>query len=479
MASSSQSRPPPGLPILSGVPSVVESPHCRKCDKEFNPLWRRKKTCGHCGYQYCSSCISDGQALMPRRPGQQPLNQTPLGEFKQGLGIDDDKEGSSGYYMECVCTFCLGMLQVTNAPLEILRSLPIKRLKTYLAAYNIPSIGLSEKEDLVQTVFRARDPTTGCLSAICENYFRRHSVPGKPTTRANPTPSQSQSRPPPPSGGGTYASSYQRPQPQQARPPPPNFGQQRTSARPQAQAQAQGSARAHYQSRPQPSAQTQARSFPPQQQARPVPTPSPARRPTPATTRAAASPTPPPPVPSILSLVALPDSYLASLGIGTLKAILYENHVRVDFKQVLEKKELIARVKELIDDERKRLERQRIAEQQEAALLAQPTLPTQSPSTPVPNGTTERPEVPSGEALEKEKIEAGEAKAVPTGPMPEVERGLCVVCQDEEATLAVVDCGHLCMCQHCSDLIWATTQECPLCRTRIVTKHRLIRIYKV
>jgi hypothetical protein len=30
--------------------------------------------------------------------------------------------------------------------------------------------------------------------------------------------------------------------------------------------------------------------------------------------------------------------------------------------------------------------------------------------------------------------------------MPEIERGLCVVCQDEEATLAVVDCGHLCMC---------------------------------
>lgn len=27
--------------------------------------------------------------------------------------------------------------------------------------------------------------------------------------------------------------------------------------------------------------------------------------------------------------------------------------------------------------------------------------------------------------------------------MPEIERGLCVVCQDEEATLAAVDCGYV------------------------------------
>ena len=92
---------------------------------------------------------------------------------------------------------------------------------------------------------------------------------------------------------------------------------------------------------------------------------------------------------------------------------------------------------------------------------------------------------------------------MPTGPMPEVERGLCVVCQDQEATLAVVDCGcvdrdfidprltlryqvisrcvlvsvhcrfgsALIMEPVCSDLIMATSQECPLCRTRIVTPY--------
>lgn len=94
---------------------------------------------------------------------------------------------------------------------------------------------------------------------------------------------------------------------------------------------------------------------------------------------------------------------------------------------------------ELIVDERKRLERQRYEEER----LANPTV------TVVPDGTTDHAE--NGSASEAEAMEPGTsaaetAKRVPTGPMPEIERGLCVVCQDEEATLAVVDCGHLCMC---------------------------------
>ena len=135
-----------------------------------------------------------------------------------------------------------------------------------------------------------------------------------------------------------------------------------------------------------------------------------------------------------MGLVALPTSYLSTLSIGTLKAILYENHVKVDFKQVLEKyvhklqgrraltdrQELIGRVAELITAERKRLERQRYEEER----LAQ------------------------GDSAAAAAASAGEDHThvtdkaqVPTGPMPEIERGLCVVCQDEEATLAVVDCG--------------------------------------
>jgi hypothetical protein len=56
--------------------------------------------------------------------------------------------------------------------------------------------------------------------------------------------------------------------------------------------------------------------------------------------------------------------------------------------------------------------------------------------------------------------------------------GLCVICQDEEANIAIVDCGHLAMCRGCSDLVMSSTKECPLCRTRIVTEARLLRIFK-
>jgi hypothetical protein len=62
---------------------------------------------------------------------------------------------------------------VTAAPLEILRSLPLKRLKEYLAAYNIPCIGPKEKEDFVQAVIKARNPATGCLSPEAEVGFIR------------------------------------------------------------------------------------------------------------------------------------------------------------------------------------------------------------------------------------------------------------------------------------------------------------------
>ncbi|KAF7329027.1 E3 ubiquitin-protein ligase cblA [Mycena venus] len=39
--------------------------------------------------------------------------------------------------------------------------------------------------------------------------------------------------------------------------------------------------------------------------------------------------------------------------------------------------------------------------------------------------------------------------------------GLCVICQDEEAIMAVVDCGHMAMCRSCSDVITRGSRECP------------------
>lgn len=98
---------------------IADYPACRQCEKDFNPLWRRSHTCGHCGYEYCSTCLSDGQALMPRRAGQGSLNKGPLAEIRQGLGLDSSSSGSgsgsgnngSGYEVESVCVPCLSMLQ--------------------------------------------------------------------------------------------------------------------------------------------------------------------------------------------------------------------------------------------------------------------------------------------------------------------------------------------------------------------------------
>jgi len=220
---------------------------------------------------------------------------------------------------------------VTCAPISSLRNLPLKRLKEYLAAYNIPNVGPKEKEDFVQAVIKARNPQTGTLSPEAEvrltlnvirgkvdnqAYYRRHSVPKKgaptvtngttPTPRTTPAQPQ-QARPP-------TNSTYNRPPPQQAyRPPPPS-----------------------HQYRPPPLG-SQYRPPPPTTHYRPPTQSSPRPRPPAPTPPAPVVKTPPPPVPTIMGLVALPTSYLSTLSIGTLKAMLYENHVKVDFKQVLEK----------------------------------------------------------------------------------------------------------------------------------------------
>ncbi|KAG1724217.1 uncharacterized protein EDB91DRAFT_1171310, partial [Suillus paluster] len=37
--------------------------------------------------------------------------------------------------------------------------------------------------------------------------------------------------------------------------------------------------------------------------------------------------------------------------------------------------------------------------------------------------------------------------------------GLCMICQDQEANIAIVDCGHLAMCCTCSELVLALSQR--------------------
>lgn len=248
------------------------------------------------------------------------------------------------------------------------------------------------------------------------------------------------------------------PRPPQARPGPQQTTQRQQQYRPNTSAYgSQGSPRASpapgYRTGQMPSPQPvrpNAASF--NQRASPAAStsrPKPSQQPRP----------PSPPVPSILSLVALPQSYIASLSIGTLKAILYENHVKVDFSQVLEKTELVRRVQMLVTEERKRLERQRAAEEAEEAEERGNNAAARLSVDGDPVRRTDSPDSSAGT----------DTIPVPTGPKASVERdGLCVVCQDQEAVFANIDCGHLCMCPDCSKLVMATTRECPMCRTRLV-----------
>jgi hypothetical protein len=147
-----------------------------------------------------------------------------------------------------------------------------------------------------------------------------------------------------------------------------------------------------------------------------------------------------------------------------LKAILFENHVKVDFAQVLEKAELIARVQELIKQERKRLER--LAKEEEAEAAALEAAHAGGSVTIDADQINQEDDIRDGEPP---RASTDVKQNPPTGPPPSVERdGLCVVCQDKDAELAVVDCGHLSMCQDCSKLVMSTSRECPLCRTRYV-----------
>jgi hypothetical protein len=138
------------------------------------------------------------------------------------------------------------------------------------------------------------------------------------------------------------------------------------------------------------------------------------------------------------------EQSLSALSIHTLKGILFTNHVNPGL--VLEKTELVKKVKDLVEEERRQRERQRLAEEQEEQQRIE----------------QQRVMMEQFARSQKEKEEQDKAAAAPTGdsgegpsssappPLPpkaqamasHLERtGLCVVCQDEEANIAIVDCG--------------------------------------
>ncbi|KAG6886885.1 hypothetical protein C0995_003593 [Termitomyces sp. Mi166 len=479
-----------GLPLLSGPPPHMESGDaCRKCNKEFNMFINRSRKCNHCGYLYCGNC-SDYQALMPRS-GQE-----------------------SGYDPMPVCAFCIDYLNITAAGKGMLRTMQLAKLKKYLEVYNLDSGRAVEKDDLIEAILRARRHN-GCLSPEKEDYYRNYSVPDKSSSHtrsrffgrsAGQSSNRSPAPPPPPPPNNTRPYNFprpdlepnpshqQRPFPPQthpSHPPPPSVPPRPTPPR-------------SVPPRPVPpqSVPPRPQTQPPQQQYHhqhhhppspqpPPPPPPQASRPTgysqyqrPSTHRSsenlrpgqpqprqrAASAVPSPP--TLDQLLDMNDGSIKSLSIGALKSILFTNHVNAG--QILEKGDLVAKVKALVEDERRDRERQRAlqeAEEQEAierqrAMLeehrrAQVEMEQRARAEEQAWAQTGAPGwgFATGEdAAENAETEGSPKRSTsPPAPAPspktppktrgtaaDLERtGLCVICQDDGANIAIVDCGYV------------------------------------
>ncbi|KAF9653516.1 hypothetical protein BDM02DRAFT_3087146 [Thelephora ganbajun] len=465
-----------GLPLLSGPPPepIGPEPACRKCNKEFNILFTRSKRCNHCGYLYCSTCAGY-TALMPRE--------------------------NSGYNPVPVCAFCIDNLTTTAGSRNYLKSLSLGKLKKYADAYNLRSDQIIEKDDLVDRLMSYRR-WNGCLPPENEEFYRKHSVPNLSTPRNRGL--FSRQPPPVPAPAPTPRPRPQRPQSYFPRPdvqpewqpPPPRTP--RPASMPQTQPQPQ------YNARPQPSRPPTNPFSRPQQSNLDVPQPNQSTRPR--TTSHGVTTTPPPP--TLDQLLTMAPEDIRSLSVSVLKEILFHNHVNA--RLLIEKSDLVEKVTTLIADERRERERQemfrQIEEEQERLRqmgmevetnvegLDELHLDSEPPEDTPDTGLRQGPEVvavsndtsrpiptTSTEDVTPPVVVPAppEQRTPPAAMAINLERnGLCVICQDEEANIAIVDCGHMAMCRGCSDLIMSSTRECPLCRTRIVTEARLLRIFK-
>ncbi|KAJ3488026.1 hypothetical protein NLI96_g3138 [Meripilus lineatus] len=379
-----------------------------------------------------------------------------------------------------------------------LRSVPLSRLKGYANAYNIRIDGVLEKGELIDRIVAARTPH-GSLSQRNEDYYRKHSIPNRSTNR--------------PRGLFTRAMDAMGSE-RTNQPPsdpflnPPYQPRQRTTsqpsvfARPDLNPDYQGQGQGHQQYRqqqqptPQPSrSQPQSRntsysnpnpqpSRPPQQpQYAPPPGPPPAwgypgygfptqaPAPPPTSTRGrsqSTSGTPQPPhptVPTLDQLVDMDPENISALSISTLMAILSANHVNA--RLAVEKSELVAKVRTLVEDEKQeRAAAIRRAVEEEQEMRARRG--EMSGSVDVEDarveeildeeaGDQEHRDIPSdGEThaptdgapvVPPKEHSPNPSPAKPPPPKPRVpvaERsGLCVICQDEEANIAIVDCGYV------------------------------------
>lgn len=182
----------------------------------------------------------------------------------------------------------------------------------------------------------------------------------------------------------------------------------------------------------------------------------------------ATSPARPVIVPSMDELLEMSEDQIAALSIGSLKEILFKNHVTA--RLVVEKGELVARVKTLVEEEK--AERERKAREEAAERELEEELrrardeegrasagfsqsaaedASQNPAAPTSDqGTTTPPPASSPPKTTASPPPASTLTPKAQAMASRLERtGLCVICQDEEANIAIVDCGCVAIAFHC------------------------------
>lgn len=171
-----------------------------------------------------------------------------------------------------------------------------------------------------------------------------------------------------------------------------------------------------------------------------------------------------PTIPTLDELLSMPSEDIRALSISTLKTVLFQNHVQTSM--VVEKSELVAKVVGLVADEkaereaaaRRALEEEREDREMREAIErsnreeedrqtrdrdrqqsegeAGTNAPSPTPNTPnqaTSSSTSPERTPPPGKMTPKAQAMASHLERT----------GLCVICQDEEANIAIVDCGYV------------------------------------
>ncbi|RIA85026.1 hypothetical protein C1645_879577 [Glomus cerebriforme] len=300
-------------PLTNSIPKLKPlnvASCCSSCSITFR-LFRLKYNCHNCGNVICGRC-SDNRTEIPKFGYFEPVR---------------------------ICDLCYSYLKIMKMNRSQLIRLPIKTLREYISAYNLPyhNNDIIEKDDLVNVVtahipmeeryevyYRDHYPISHGETARPETqnnsgYSRSHVPQPRSQPRSRPRP---QPRPQPQPQPQSQSQSQPRPRPQQPQPQPQP--QPRPRPRPQPQPQSQS-----HRPRPQPQRQPQ----PPQQ-------PSPQRQ-------NYKSPQNSPHRPPISLQTIIRDKLdVSKLSVKTIKEILKENCI--DCSKMVEKSELIERMDILI-----------------------------------------------------------------------------------------------------------------------------------